>query len=96
MENGQKRGFVTYGTTGSPHSRGTQMFINYGDNGFLDATGFVPFGEVVQGMDVVDSLFAEYGERTTSRQGEIYAEGNAFLDQNFPKLDSIVTARIED
>lgn len=91
-----KRGFVTYGTTGSPHSRATQMFINYGDNSFLDPTGFVPFGKVVQGMDVVDSLFAEYGEQTTSKQGSIMQEGNAFLDQNYPKLDSIVTARVEE
>lgn len=91
-----KRGFVTYGTTGAPHSRVTQLFINYGDNGFLDPQGFVPFGEVVQGMDVVDSLFAEYGERTTKTQGSIIQQGNAFLDQNFPKLDSIVTARVVD
>ena len=91
-----KRGFVTYGTTGAPNSRATQMFINYGDNGFLDPQGFVPFGKVVEGMDVVGSLFSEYGEQTTSKQGSIMQEGNAFLDENYPKLDAIVTARVEE
>ena len=31
------RGFLTYGTTGQPNSRGTQLFINYKDNSYLDA-----------------------------------------------------------
>ncbi len=34
-----QRAFVTYGTTGRPDSRGTQIFINYKDNSFLDAAG---------------------------------------------------------
>ena len=64
------RGFVTYGNTGRPNSRGTQIFINYKDNSFLDAQGFVPFGKVVEGMEVVDMLSDEYGtSRRTRRAG---------------------------
>jgi peptidyl-prolyl cis-trans isomerase A (cyclophilin A) len=88
------RGFITYGTTGRPNSRGTQVFINYKDNAFLDAQGFVPFGQVIEGMDVVDMLNAEYGSGPQNAQGKISAEGNKFLQANFPKLDYIKTAAI--
>src|SRR5256885_16912744 len=49
------RGMVTYATAG-PGTRTTQIFINFGDNNRLDASGFTPFGQVVHGMEVVDSL----------------------------------------
>ncbi len=88
------RGFITYGTTGRPNSRGTQVFINYKDNSYLDAQGFVPFGQVVEGMDVVDMLNAEYGSGPQNAQGKITAEGNKFLQANFPKLDYIKTATV--
>ena len=88
------RGFITYGTTGRPDSRGTQVFINYKDNAFLDAQGFVPFGQVVEGMEVVDMLNAEYGSNPQNAQGRISAEGNKFLMASYPKLDFIRTATI--
>ena len=41
----------------------TNIFINYADNRRLDASGFAVFGEVIGGgMDVVDRLYAGYGE----------------------------------
>lgn len=91
------RGTISYAKTGAPNSRSTQFFINFGDNsGNLDPQGFAPFGKVVDGMDVVDSIFSEYGGTPSGYQREITREGNAFLDQNFPKLDSIITARLVD
>jgi len=95
--NGQKnvRGMLTYGTTGQPNSRGTQLFINYKDNSYLDAQGFVPIGQVVEGMEAVDMLNAEYGSAPQNNQQRIAAEGNKYLVANFPKLDYIKTATIE-
>jgi len=88
---------------GGANTRTTQLFINLADNGRgLDPpaqVGFSPFGEVVQGMDVVQKLYSGYGE-IPSQGGSgpdpnrIGAEGKAYLDKNFPKLDSIKTATI--
>jgi peptidyl-prolyl cis-trans isomerase A (cyclophilin A) len=54
--------------------------------------GFSPFGRVVEGMSVVDSIHAGYGE--TPDQARIAAEGNAYLERRFPRLDYIKSARI--
>lgn len=89
------RGRITFAKSSQPNSRSTQVFINFKDNAFLDDQGFTPFGEVVEGMkEVVDELNGEYGEATTEMQGTIAQAGNAFLDDRFPNLDHIVTARI--
>jgi len=88
------RGMITYAQTAAPNSRSTQLFINYGDNSFLDGQRFAPFGEVTEGMTVVDSFYSEYGEKTTQLQGQIVEQGNKFLEENFPKLDYIKTATI--
>jgi peptidyl-prolyl cis-trans isomerase A (cyclophilin A) len=92
------RGFVTFAQRGTPNTRTTQIFINYGDNARLDASRFAPFGKVVQGMDVVDQLFKGYGEGAPGGhgpdQGMIQAKGNAYLDARFPQLDAIKQAQI--
>ena len=94
VKQSNKRGFVTFAKSGAPNSRTTQVFINFADNSRLDPDGFAPFGEVVSGMDVVDKLYSEYGESASRQQGRIQAEGNKFLDAEYPKLDSIKTATI--
>ena len=89
------RGMVTFAMIqGTPNSRTTQLFINLQDNSMLDQGGFAPIGRVVEGMSVVDALYAGYGDTPTSQQGQIAAEGNAFLNRLYPKLDFIRTAKV--
>jgi len=93
-----RRGLMTF-ATGGPNTRTTQLFVNYGDNARLDGMGFTPFGEVVEGMAVVDSLYSGYGEGAPQGQGpdqfRIATEGERYLTREFPKLDYVKTARIE-
>ena len=93
-----KRGFVTFATAGT-NTRTTQVFINTVDrNTNLDDKGFVPFGKVIEGMQVVDKLFSGYGEAAPQGHGpdqnRLQNEGNAYLARFFPKLDYIKTATI--
>lgn len=95
VKQSNKRGFVTYAKSGAPDSRSVQMFINLVDNGRLDGMGFAPFGDVTEGMDVVDKLYGGYAEGLTKLQGRIAQEGNDFLEKNYPELDGIKKASIE-
>ncbi|MEM6854804.1 MAG: peptidylprolyl isomerase [Planctomycetota bacterium] len=89
-----RRGTIAFAAATQPNTRATQVFINLTDNAFLDDLGFVPFGEVVEGMDVVESLFGGYGETPSSQQREIQLQGNTFLDARYPELDSIISAEL--
>ena len=89
-----RRGTVTFAQTGMPNSRTTQLFINLQDNAMLDPQGFAPIGEVVEGMSVVDRLYSGYGGAPSDQQPRIAAEGNAFLNQAYPKLDFVRTAKV--
>jgi peptidyl-prolyl cis-trans isomerase A (cyclophilin A) len=86
------RGTVSFAATSSPGSRTTQVFVNLGNNTNLDDMGFAPFGRVVEGMEVVEAINAEYGQ--SPNQGEIRRAGNQYLARDFPRLDYILTARI--
>ena len=83
-----------------PNGRTTQVFINLTDNHEThDKEPFVPFGRVVQGMDVADSLYDGYGEPAgggirAGKQQPVFDGGNDYLKKNFPKLDYIKTARV--
>ena len=92
-----ERGMVSFATSG-PNTRTTQLFINFGDNKRLDAMGFTPFAKVIKGMEVVDKLYAGYGEGAPSGRGpsqdRIESEGNAYLAKEFPQLDFIKKASI--
>ncbi|QMT58927.1 MULTISPECIES: peptidylprolyl isomerase [unclassified Legionella] len=58
-----KRGSIAMARTMDPHSATAQFFINVADNAFLNYSGdhmqgygYCVFGEVVEGMDVVDAI----------------------------------------
>jgi homoserine O-acetyltransferase len=84
--------------------RTTQVFINLRDNSAThdapaDGMAFVPFGRVVEGMEVADALYGGYGETAGggirgSRQEPLFEGGNAYLDREFPLLDRLERARI--
>ncbi len=84
-------GFLTFATAG-PNTRTTQLFISLGENARLDSMGFAAFGQVTSGMDVVQKIFSGYGE--SPDQAQITAEGKAYTDKNFPKLDRIISATV--
>lgn len=92
------RGAIAFAMTG-PDTRTHQLFISLVDNSRLDTAGFAPLGRVVEGMDVVDRLYSGYGENSgggmrRGNQGRLMAEGNAYLDAEFPLLDRLIRARV--
>jgi peptidyl-prolyl cis-trans isomerase A (cyclophilin A) len=86
-----RRGTMAFAQEG-PGSRTHQLFINLSDNPHLDRAGFVPIGRVVDGMQVVDSVYTGYREKPEYHL--IATLGNAYLRRMFPRLDYIVTARL--
>lgn len=92
-----QRGFVSYAMAG-PDSRTVQLFINLADNRPLDLQGFAPVGRIVEGMDVVDSLYAGYGDggffTPSPDQIMIELEGAAYLEREFPLLDTIMRLEV--
>ncbi len=78
------RGTIAMARTNDPNSATAQFFINYKDNSFLNFTsqtpsgwGYAVFGEVIEGMDVVDAM---------SKQ----ATGNRGGHQDVPKTDIVI------
>lgn len=93
------RGRIAFAMTG-PDTRTTQPYINLVDNTHLDEQGFAPVGQVIEGMEVVDRLYAGYDESAGGgmrggKQGKIFAEGNTHLDEAFPKLTKLDRATLE-
>ncbi|NLY13393.1 MAG: peptidyl-prolyl cis-trans isomerase [Gammaproteobacteria bacterium] len=79
-----KAGTIAMARTMEPHSASAQFFINVKDNDFLDHSaptiqgwGYTVFGEVVEGMDVVESI---KNVATTSKNGH----------QDVPREDVII------
>ena len=94
-------GFVAFSNTG-PATRSTQVYINLRDNSAQNDAepAFAPFVRVVSGMQTVTALYSGYGETSGSgmragNQEALFAGGNAYLDQHFPKLDRLIRVQIE-
>jgi len=91
------RGTLAFAQSG-PNTRATEIFINLADNAMLDDQNFVPFAKVVQGMDLVDTFYAGYGELRPQGKfidpGGVEEGANAYIVPRFPKLDYIKRATI--
>ncbi|HDR1022331.1 TPA: peptidylprolyl isomerase [Pasteurella multocida] len=87
-----KRGTIAMARTSDPHSATAQFFINVADNTFLDYRakemygrevvqewGYCVFGEVVEGMDVVDKI-------------KVVKTGNKGFHQDVPKEEIVITS----
>jgi peptidyl-prolyl cis-trans isomerase A (cyclophilin A) len=94
-----RRGTIAFAHNG-PATRTTQVFINLANNRMLDSSNFVPFGNVTQGMDVVDQISALYGELAPKGAGpdptKAETLGNDYFQREFPRLDVIKRASIID
>lgn len=82
-----------------PDGRTTQVFINLKDNATThDSEPFVPFGRVVEGLDVADRFNDEYREGLggirAGKQDAGFAEGAVFFKREFPRLDWIERATL--
>ena len=89
----------SYKGPGNPNTRNTQIYINLADNSKNDGEPFTVLGHVVSGMEVLDSLFAGYGENSGSgvrqgRQGPLADGGNAYMDREYPLLDRIIRVTV--
>lgn len=85
---GNKRGTLAMARTQEPHSASAQFFINLNDNDFLDfknesiqGWGYCVFGEVVEGMDVVDKM-------------ALVETGNMFGHGDVPKDEIVIESAI--
>jgi cyclophilin family peptidyl-prolyl cis-trans isomerase len=76
-----------------PNSRWAPLMIHTASNADLDAAGYAPFGKVVQGMNVVDSLtrmpVAKSPDPVKVQQG-----GNSYLKTAFPDLEYVKSAEL--
>jgi cyclophilin family peptidyl-prolyl cis-trans isomerase len=82
-----------------PNGRTTQIFFNLRDNSPThDKEPFTPFGKVLAGLELIDSVNAEYGEGPggirAGKQDPYFEGGNAWLLREFPRLDYIKRATI--
>ncbi|MBV8842497.1 MAG: peptidylprolyl isomerase [Bryobacterales bacterium] len=91
------RGTLAFAQSGV-NTRATEAFINLKDNPELDEDRFVPFGRVVEGMEVADMLYSGYGELGPKGRGpdagRAENEANEYMVPRFPMLDYIKHARI--
>jgi len=96
-----RAGRISFARAG-PDTRSFQLFVNRVDNSGPDVEGFdydtccdggfPPVGEIVRGMEAFEAINDEYGEEP--EQSSIRRRGNAYLLEEFPRLDSILETRV--
>ena len=92
------KGYISFARAGK-ETRGNDLFINLKDNQRLDTVhaenivGYPVLGKVINGMNVVESFYAGYGNKTMDVYDSLSSNRSKYL-QLFPKLDSIKKAYI--
>jgi cyclophilin family peptidyl-prolyl cis-trans isomerase len=90
------RGTLAFAKTSAPNSASTQVFINFGDNNRLAVppNSFTTFGEVVEGMEIVDG-FARVGDPSGGLdQARLWANGDTYLASLPAQPTMIISARV--
>jgi cyclophilin family peptidyl-prolyl cis-trans isomerase len=87
-----ERGTISYAGSG-PNSRGSQLFISYGNAASLGTQVWeTPIGKVIDGMDSVEEFYS-YGDMPPwgkgPIQGQIYGHPN-YIEQEFPLTDKFI------
>mmetsp|Transcript_15686 Transcript_15686/g.43888 ORF Transcript_15686/g.43888 Transcript_15686/m.43888 type:complete len:235 (-) Transcript_15686:237-941(-) len=96
-----KRGTVAF-AGGGHDSRTTEIWIAFKDSHHLGKAPWeTPFGQVVEGMENVDTWYSGYGEMkafggNAPDQRILYKEGVAYTKREYPKLSYILSCEIED
>jgi len=95
------RGTFAFAQLGPGHSntRDREIYVNLGDNPRSDAEPFTVLGRVIEGMNILDSLYSGYGEKSgggvrQGKQGPLEAGGNAYMDREYPRLDRILRVTV--
>jgi peptidyl-prolyl cis-trans isomerase A (cyclophilin A) len=87
-------GMVSFAMAG-PNTRTTQFFINFGDNSRLDADNFSPFAKVLEGQDIVDSIYVTGEDSGGARQGMLQQPGGLEqIKKLLPEMDFIKKAYV--
>ena len=92
------RGTLSFAQTQRPNSRSVQMFVNLGNNDFLDkarggSAAFVPFARIVQGINVIGKVHVT-GENEPDVQGNFKQGGNKYIKTKYPHADYIRSVEV--
>lgn len=97
---GNIRGRMSYARAGA-QTRSSQLFINLRNNSprydtvnAQGVVGYPPIAEVVDGLDVLDSLEGKYGNAPSEFQDSISVRGIGWLDAKFPGLDRVIRTHL--
>lgn len=73
-----ERGTLAFAKAG-PNTNSTQVFINYGDNDFLQAQNFTTFGKIIKGIEIADQFKSVGSPDMGLDQGMLWHNGEAYL-----------------
>lgn len=103
---GIKKHYVSF-AGGGKNSRSTQIFIAFEDLEWLGVQSDgsqsweTPFGEVVEGFEVLNALYKGYGDiapfnKKGPDQQKIHNLGNSYIRETFPKIDFVESCTIDE